>query len=485
MTTGTPLLGAGVRDPRGHRLGQYTGSVRRRNAVLLVIATAVVGTSAWLALRPSPEDLMADFVAELRARGEPVTIADMELPLPPDAENGADDLAAAFRWVETRLAQEDRELESTDRVYWWWHYAGPWDHDADDPWHEHATPEKLDELREFLATMGPLYEGLAAAAGNPEIVWPLPVEAASPSLFGPKATDTLDTWRDVRRLLEARAVVATDPGERLDAVVWLVALVRSVRLRTHADFLFATVFRRQSCVALRDGVEAGRLDPAELRARVDDLLREGLVATMPRALRAERVLWIEQFPALLDGSLQAQLRELTRSLDRGFNERPPPRAWEPITDAAYETLAGVRFDGPEYVAALRTIDALIPHEGAWSRADEAAFAAFESQPGYFQGHGTPERADRMRSVDAAEALARIALAACEHRANHGDWPRSTADLSPLFADGVPVNPYTDAPFVMKRDGAALVLRATRGQAPALPADESLRDAGLEWRLTPR
>jgi len=62
--------------------------VRRHKAVFILIA-ALVGILLWLVLRPSSEDRMAEFVAELRARGEPVTLADMDSTMPSDQENGA------------------------------------------------------------------------------------------------------------------------------------------------------------------------------------------------------------------------------------------------------------------------------------------------------------------------------------------------------------------------------------------------------------
>ena len=50
--------------------------------------------------------------------------------------------------------------------------------------------------------------------------------------------------------------------------------------------------------------------------------------------------------------------------------------------------------------------------------------------------------------DAQQRLIRLALAASEHRERTGEFPESLDDLAPYFPDGVPVDPYTDKPFII-------------------------------------
>ncbi len=70
--------------------------MRRKIALGLLLVLAAMGV--YLALMPGPEDRLADLIAEFRAQGEPVTIADMDAPMPPDSENGAPELDAAMAW---------------------------------------------------------------------------------------------------------------------------------------------------------------------------------------------------------------------------------------------------------------------------------------------------------------------------------------------------------------------------------------------------
>jgi hypothetical protein len=85
-------------------------------------------------------------------------------------------------------------------------------------------------------------------------------------------------------------------------------------------------------------------------------------------------------------------------------------------------------------------------------------------------------------ADARGRLARLALAAYEHRRLHGSWPREAPDLAPLFPDGVPLDPFTGGPFLVEHDGDALVLRA---QPWGGIDEESEQDLLYVWRLPPR
>ncbi len=203
---------------------------------------------------------------------------------------------------------------------------------------------------------------------------------------------------------------------------------------------------------------------------------------MPGVMRASRAGMIELFPSLLDGSLQRQTRAAQRTIDNALDPRPPRSGIEKAHDAIDDALEAVRFDWRAYLTSLREYDALIPADSAWSPATEKAFDDLEAR---WRRDGTAWYANPVRMLrlaDAAECLARVALAACEHRHTHGAWPDSTAELAPLFADGVPPDPFTSAPFRLTTDGNALVLRAS---PPESGTEGSLREAGLEWRLAPR
>ena len=92
-------------------------------------------------------------------------------------------------------------------------------------------------------------------------------------------------------------------------------------------------------------------------------------------------------------------------------------------------------------------------------------------------------APRLARTDGATRLARIALAAAEHRATHGDFPASLDELKPMFPDGVPLDPYTDAPFVYEKTAAGVRI-ASAGRLPEdAPLDDAtLRERCLVWEL---
>jgi len=89
---------------------------RVRVAVVLAFVVLFAGVWAWIGLRPGLEERLAELIAELRARGEPVSLAEIEPPMPSDADNGAPDLDAALAWFDANPPSDDWE----NRV------VGPW-----------------------------------------------------------------------------------------------------------------------------------------------------------------------------------------------------------------------------------------------------------------------------------------------------------------------------------------------------------------------
>jgi hypothetical protein len=86
-------------------------------------------------------------------------------------------------------------------------------------------------------------------------------------------------------------------------------------------------------------------------------------------------------------------------------------------------------------------------------------------------------------TEAAARLARVALAAADLRATHGDFPASLDELRPMFPDGVPLDPYTDAPFVYERTAAGVRIASAGRLAGEDALDEAtLRAQCLSWEL---
>src|SRR5207247_290315 len=92
-------------------------------------------------------------------------------------------------------------------------------------------------------------------------------------------------------------------------------------------------------------------------------------------------------------------------------------------------------------------------------------------------------AGALAASDARVRLARVALALGEFRATHGDFPSSLDDLRSAFPDGLPLDPFTDAPFVYERvpDGVRVASRGRLASEPAMIFDEAAADV-LGWEL---
>ena len=202
----TPSRFARAGSTGRRRIGceRATDQLRRRE-----LGTQRLGVLLHLADVPQPRKTGA-FVPPpaapaLRARGEPVTYEDLMRPLPPDAENGAHELDRGFQWLADRLARADAEV---DDYSFRTHYAGPWRSTDDEPWFANASTERLDGLRDFLDTMGPFYEHLAAAAAEPEIAWPLDPKSDLPNLH---SAGFWAGWRSAREDCGRSAVRSRRP----------------------------------------------------------------------------------------------------------------------------------------------------------------------------------------------------------------------------------------------------------------------------------
>jgi hypothetical protein len=80
---------------------------------------------------------------------------------------------------------------------------------------------------------------------------------------------------------------------------------------------------------------------------------------------------------------------------------------------------------------------------------------------------------------AGARLARVALAVAAHR----DFPPSLDELRPMFPDGVPLDPFTDAPFIYEKTATgARVASLGRLSEDEPLADPTLRERCLVWEL---
>lgn len=433
--------------------------------VLLAFVVILAGVWAWIGLRPGLEERLAELIAELGARGEPVSLAEMEPPMPRDADNGAPDLDAALAWFGANRPSDDWE----NRV------VGPWNPLVEAPYEEHATPEQIAELQAVLVGFAPGFELVDRGADKLEIAWPRGSTDTAAAWFENRSE--VRTLQQLARLLSARALSSPEGADRVRAIRSELGMGARFRARTELDHLIACSLFAAGCAALRDGLERDAIDAEAARRDLDTLLRTRWDARFPDVVRATRAGHLDLLPFWIDGTMQAEMSK--RFGGQG------PSALERFLEDVGRLVRGrpPREDGATPEVLLEWVRGLDRFLASGLTAEET-FRIGESERLDGVANLLPRVRRKLVDADASAALARLALAACEHRRIHGDWPAAPDALQPLFPDGVPVDPFTGVPLVMERDGDDLVLRAIPWDG-VVAEDDAPADLGYTWRLPPR
>lgn len=432
----------------------------------LVVGLASLVGAAVLLAQPFSRKPVGDYLARMETEGRPVTLRAALGPDPPAAENGAMEVATASKWADENLGDSST-----------WTVRGPWSDDSGGPWYDGLTDEQRRELDDFLAKAGPLFDGLAAGLAKPRM------RETTPPGDGPIRLEGFEAKARIVKILSAKAFAATRAEDRLDATALLASLAVRTECRGLLDQMINVWAMETAVKSLRRELERGGADATAWRARLDAPLSQPWLPRFGGAVRLER----------------GSILDLLRSADFDDLAVRNPSATNRWTTIVYERIAA-RLDGivkpdsrprgtpADLVAGLAATEAL-------------ETAATDSYPRFAQelaritpdiatpyGHlcmvkPLVQCADRLARTDAATRLARIALAAAEHRAAHGDFPASLDELRPAFPDGVPLDPYTDAPFVYEKtaDGVRIAAAGRLAGDPA-PSEGDLRERVLVWEL---
>ena len=433
----------------------------RRTGTLVagILAVALVALVAWAAWPPS-EKPYHELVARLRAAGEPVDYDALSPRRGPVSENGAAGLRAAREWLTANVRGE------AWTTLW---NALP----ADAP-----TPEPSAELAAVVDRLTPFFELVAGAASKPHLQY---LDERRDSTGFPAGAEWflrpsyLSLVGDVGHVLAACAFGARDANRRTDAIVWNTAIAVRLDCVSAQDHTTAAATASVALLSIRREMERGRLDPAAARARLDPLLREPWIRRVPALARAQRAILVQSYRAILDGTYP-----IPASMRTTWYERLLHGCKCGGHDADDELLhAGM---APTVVRSCELMSraALLPPSGwrDYRTALQAATGEVGAADGWF-----PTIAREFVRLDAAQGLARIALAVAEFSTTRGDFPASLDDLRPMFADGVPIDPFTDAPFVYQRTSTGVRI-ASLGRLATDPAEEDteLRERGLVWEL---
>lgn len=420
----------------------------------------------WFWLAPRPQDRLDDLIAELRAQGEPVTLAEAVPPLPPEDMNGAAQLEETMRtWRLGAVA----DLETPDLCQRWTL------HETDPGWPP-LTPEEIVELRLFVADLAPYFESVDAALAKPHLARPVVTSESAEAWIA--RSDGIPELDDLRMLLSARAVSAATSAERVNALGAVFAL--GARHRGHGRQGESQNVRTfaWACHQLRHELETAQIEPSAAWIRFDGDLRPSWLRRLPDTIRAHRGLVLDVLPYMIDGSYD-------RALIASNPWRSPPSVWKQMERRLERTFNKghcLPLTPDEHIAELRGSRLLL--ESNWSLSwhrDQCEGGALRRNgfAGMFLRH-----AEDLERADMLAGLGRLALAACIHRETTGAWPSSPDELALLFPDGAPLDPHTGESFIMERDGETLILRADPSERWIEQYANGL-DLGHVWRLPPR
>ena len=442
----------------------------RRRVIWIAVAVAVVGAITWALLPPSEAPLY-DYIAERRAAGLPTTRDEVRGPQPLEAENGAEDLRAAWAALVAELGPESSwkgsAFDTTLKL-------------GEFGWPEGLSPEQRAELAKTAERLQTGIEPLVRALEKPRLVFPVRFNRDG----WHEGDQDFELFSSADRALQIQAAGDADPGRRLAACRAVLRLAERVECGTSFDWVVAQSFRAGGIATLRHEVETGGIDAVAARAACDASLGTSVFTRFRAAERAESVELLENYLALVEGRAVTQTAKLT-----------PWKRIEHRLEMARRRAAGtagpldVDFEAGNadlVVAVCRFRDAVAGVSDLRTLTTEDGVASVDPS-GLIRAAGSKSMigsfARTAVRTEAALRLARVALAVAEHRARSGNFPASLDELKPMFADGVPLDPFTDSPFIYERTATGVRIASQGRLADETPLDEeALREKCLVWEF---
>jgi len=434
---------------------------------VLVVAAAFVALVVWVLVPPS-ERPFYDYVAERRAAGLATTRDEVRGPMPPPDRNGAVALEEAWD-----AAERDYGPNASWDANWLWLVVS----NGELP--DSCSAEDLAALSASAVRLRPCFDAFLAAADRPRLVHPVTFDA--------------DGFRDGARGMALRnaawrlaiaAVGEPDPARRLAACRALLLLASRIETLTWPDWISCIRIRGCGVAALRLGIESGVVDPVTARAACDPLLAVSAYDAFRRAGHGAAVEMIESYRAMIEGRATSTMMKC--SFGERFHHRveairmrasgdfdPPDVDFEPgvarhvvAVCRAWDVLA----EAPDLLA-LATADAIPVVDPSGTLRESSA------------ADGVVRTAQLALDTESVARVARVALAAAEHRATHGDFPASLDELRPMFPDGVPLDAFTNAPLVYERTATGVRIASAGHVAGGSPFfGQEPRERILVWDL---
>lgn len=429
--------------------------LKRIAALVLVVVFALLGLRLWAAqvAEARLDAVLADFVA----RGEPVTIDDLNGPAIEDQNNAAYHMQQAMNaWPAARRAAFENWKQTE------------------------SAPDPITDNRQYLLELTPVLERLRRARECERAQWQPATQAMGYWTLRPHLAES----RRFARLLED----AARRHHRLGNDEQVVRLLRDLHLLAWTvdaegqgviDHLVAISIRAIVCGLIQDFLPTLRIAPVQGEAETGAATREqvhALIADLlddePRrrsfglAMDAERVIYHD-----------AAMQVFSGELDLDNTIAPPPlptqvRLW--ILRPMYHH---------HLVADLAAIDhetETASLETAAPRSTVNAVDALTDQPLWLSEVRrqlfpyTSATASTARKAEAQLRLTAAALAMRMYQIDHGARPDALKTLMPDYLPHVPVDPHDPGggPVRYVPQGVSAVLedwRRPNGVAP-LPAD---------------
>ncbi|MCZ6571764.1 MAG: hypothetical protein O7C98_01205 [Planctomycetota bacterium] len=393
-------------------------------------------------------------IEELRAAGEPVDFESLAGPPMPDDQNAAPLLIRAYKWYEeTDECWIEKSSDDWGDERLGFEPAVIWENVPVDEW----SDQDWRATRGYVKECAPFFELVEEAAARPHCRFDDP--HGWPRIF---VAAPLGRAFRARALMEAGEPGGSSKAARTAKVLMSTGKWRGPRIAL--TYLVGLVVEEGGVDIVREVAGRPGFDAHAARTILDGQLRRlAESAELADALRGERAYFLEVLREPMEGSLEGS-----------FGVDWPTRRHAHKDASRYLDMMGSTIravlDGDQ-----ETVDRVLER----ARASDSAFPLTRLTPiliGNLQFSSTRH--------EAVGNLARVALAVLEAKQETGVWPPDLSLIHARFEEGMPLDPWTNAPFVSERTKTGLRLAASPPdpEGRLYPMESDLEDHILVWNL---
>lgn len=449
---------------------------RWRRAAFVCLLVLVMAGAGYFTWSKRAEQRLADYLADLRAQGEPTEPADLIHPPIPAEDDAAIDLLAAAALVD----EQGEALKAYGQI----------------PFDRPLSAEEIATISALVAAERDALDRVRVARGKRGADWRIPFQSPTVMTLLPH----LNTQRTLATICRAAALDAQlrgdhaaaveylrdvlAMGEALDTQPVLVGHLVAIGIRALATHHFGELAPELVIAAggesrgIQERAGAKAASAEQVRGAIRELLDEARAgAGFHGALRGERVMQVDTARLLADRKLNMNtVSGIVPGGGGGFGWPPMPRGLV-LTDAllmAERTTDVLNTfdkspDFPTYTAKLPPAPAALQTKSFFHAAAALLMPSYDRFPVQHYRGMTDRR------------LAAVALALRLYAANHdGKYPSSLDELVPQYLPAVPKDPFAAG-------GKPLLYDSADPSAPAVYSvgDNGKDDGGSEAPSDPR